>query len=125
MGAIAYSDYDGVTSPDYDVYRAKENANVVRDYYNAYFRHTQFKNDCYKYGHGIMLMRWRTYPEELLRIKVPNPPHEEQIAISEFLNTKCAEIDKLISEKEALVSNLEEYKKSLNYEYVTGKKAVE
>lgn len=125
MGAIGYSDYEGVTSPDYDVYRSKENANVVRGYYDNYFRHTLFKNDCYKYGHGIMLMRWRTYPEELLRIKVPNPPYQEQISISKYLNYKCMEIDNLISEKEKLITNLEEYKKSLIYEYVTGKKAVE
>ena len=124
MVAIGYSDYEGVTSPDYDVYRSKENANVVRGYYDNYFRHTLFKNDCYKYGHGIMLMRWRTYPEELLRIKVPNPPYQEQISISKYLNNKCMEIDKLILEKDKLITNLEEYKKSLIYEYVTGKKDV-
>ncbi len=124
MGAIGYSDYNGVTSPDYDVYRAKINANVVRSYYNNYFRYTCFKGDCYKYGHGIMLMRWRTYPYEFLRIKVPNPPYEEQQEIAEYLDKKCTEIDNLISSKEAIISELEAYKKSLIYEYVTGKKEV-
>ena len=124
MGAIGYSEYDGVTSPDYDVYRAKENAPVVKTYYNEYFRHTCFKNDCYKYGHGIMLMRWRTYPEEFLRIKVPNPPLEEQKEIAKYLDEKCSEIDKLIAKKEELLADLERYKKSLIYEYVTGKKEV-
>ena len=125
MGAIGYSDYEGVTSPDYDVYRAKEGANVVRTYYNEYFRHTCFNGDCYKYGHGIMLMRWRTYPEELLRIKVPNPPKEEQEAIAKYLEEKCFEIDKLIEKKQAFIEEMEQYKKSLIYEYVTGKKNVE
>lgn len=124
MGAIGYSEYDGVTSPDYDVYRAKENAPVVKTYYNEYFRHTCFKDDCYKYGHGIMLMRWRTYPEEFLRIKVPNPPLEEQKEIAKYLDEKCSEIDKLIAKKEELLADLERYKKSLIYEYVTGKKEV-
>lgn len=124
MGAIGYSDYEGVTSPDYDVYRAKEGAPVVKTYYNEYFRHTCFNGDCYKYGHGIMLMRWRTYPEELLRIKVPNPPLEEQKEIAEYLDEKCSEIDKLIAKKEELLVDLEDYKKSLIYEYVTGKKEV-
>lgn len=124
MGAIAYSDYEGVTSPDYDVYRAKEKANVVRNYYNAYFRHTNFNGDCHRYGHGIMLMRWRTYPEELLRIKVPNPPYEEQIKIAKVIDDKCSEIDKLIENKERIIEELEQYKKSLIYEYVTGKKEV-
>ncbi len=125
MGAIGYSDYEGVTSPDYDVYRAKEGANVVRTYYNEYFRHTCFNGDCYKYGHGIMLMRWRTYPEELLRIKVPNPPKEEQETIAKYLEEKCFEIDKLIEKKQAFIEEMEQYKKSLIYEYVTGKKNVE
>lgn len=124
MGAIGYSDYEGVTSPDYDVYRAKEGANVVRSFYNNYFRYTCFNGDCFKYGHGIMLMRWRTYPEEFLRIKVPNPPYEEQLEIADYLDKKIPEIDKLISEKEELIKDLESYKKSLIYEYVTGKKEV-
>ena len=124
MGAIGYSDYEGVTSPDYDVYRAREGANVVRNYYNEYFRNTCFNGDCYKYGHGIMLMRWRTYPEELLRIKVPNPPLEEQQEIAEYLAEKCGEIDALIAKKESFVEEMETYKKSLIYEYVTGKKEV-
>lgn len=124
MGAIGYSDYEGVTSPDYDVYRAKEGANVVRSFYNNYFRYTCFNGDCFKYGHGIMLMRWRTYPEEFLRIKVPNPPYDEQVEIAEYLDKKIPEIDKLISEKEELIKELENYKKSLIYEYVTGKKEV-
>lgn len=124
MGAIAYSDYEGVTSPDYDVYRANDNANVFRDYYNAYFRYTNFNGDCYRYGHGIMLMRWRTYPEELLKIKVPNPPYNEQVEISNVIDIKCKEIDKLIENKEKIVEELEQYKKSVIYEYVTGKKEV-
>lgn len=124
MGAIGYSEYDGVTSPDYDVYRAKEDAPVVKRYYNEYFRHTCFNGDCYKYGHGIMLMRWRTYPEDFLRIKIPNPPLEEQKEIAKYLGKKCSEIDKLIAKKEELLADLESYKKSLIYEYVTGKKEI-
>lgn len=71
-----------------------------------------------------MLMRWRTYPEEFLRIKVPNPPLEEQKEIAKYLDEKCSEIDKLIAKKEELLADLERYKKSLIYEYVTGKKEV-
>lgn len=124
MGAIGYSDYEGVTSPDYDVYRARKGANVVRNYYNEYFRNTCFNGDCYKYGHGIMLMRWRTYPEEFLRIRVPNPPLTEQQEIADYLAEKCGEIDALIAKKEAFVEEMEAYKKSIIYEYITGKKEV-
>ena len=125
MGAIAYSDYNGVTSPDYDVYRSFPEANVVQDYYNQYFRFTNFKDDCYKYGRGIMMMRWRTYPDQFKGIFVVNPPQKEQFEIVEYLEEKVMEIDSLISQKEALLSELETYKKSLIYECVTGKREVD
>ena len=48
----------------------------------------------------------------------------EQQQIAEYLDKKCSEIDKLISIKQAKIEKLNEYKKSLIYEYVTGKKEV-
>lgn len=49
---------------------------------------------------------------------------EEQHEIVEFLDAKCGEIDALIAKKEAFIDEMEIYKKSLIYEYVTGKKEV-
>ena len=59
-------------------------------------------------------------------VQVPlfEPPLEEQKGIADYLNGKCAEIDKLIAKKEQLVKELEGYKKSLIYEFVTGKREV-
>lgn len=52
------------------------------------------------------------------------PPIEEQKSICSFLKKACSEIDKAISEKQSQLEILAEYKKSLIYEYVTGKKEV-
>lgn len=52
------------------------------------------------------------------------PEKKEQQEIAAYLDQKCTEIDKLIEKKEQLVGELENYKKSLIYEYVTGKKEV-
>lgn len=52
------------------------------------------------------------------------PPIDEQKEIADYLDAKCAEIDKLIAKKEQLVKELESYKKSLIYEVVTGKREV-
>ena len=52
------------------------------------------------------------------------PPLEEQKAIADYLDTKCAEIDQIIESKGQQLEALEEYKKSMIYEYVTGKKEV-
>lgn len=52
------------------------------------------------------------------------PPKEEQVEIAEYLDRKCAEMDTLIEKKTALLEEMETYKKSVIYEYVTGKKEV-
>lgn len=52
------------------------------------------------------------------------PPITEQQAIADYLDKKCAKIDALIKDKQAAVDTMREYKKSLIYEYVTGKKRV-
>ena len=53
------------------------------------------------------------------------PPLTEQQAISDYLDEKCADIDSLIQTKQAKIDSLKEYKKSIIYEYVTGKREVE
>ena len=60
--------------------------------------------------------------EKLQNIWVPLPDFEEQQEIATYIRSKCAEIDELIAKKEQLVKELENYKKSLIFEYVTGKK---
>ena len=59
-------------------------------------------------------------------IQVPlfEPSLEEQKEIADYLNVKCAEIDKIIEKKKGFLAALESYKKSMIYEYVTGKKEV-
>lgn len=56
--------------------------------------------------------------------KIPLPPIEEQQPIIDFIDKKCEQIDRLISIKQHKIEKLQQYKKSLIYEYVTGKKEV-
>ena len=58
------------------------------------------------------------------QVPLPEPPIEEQEAIAAYLDTKCAEIDAIIDGKRQQMATLEEYKKSIIFEYVTGKKEV-
>lgn len=120
MGAIARSDYKGVCSPDYDVYRGRKGI-VDSNYYHYYFRSLNFKGDCYKYGRGIMMMRWRTYPDQFKSIPVIIPPIKEQVEIANYLNEKCEEIDQTIKDINALIEKIKDYRQSLIYEAVTGK----
>ena len=65
------------------------------------------------------------YKDDVKGISLPLPPLTEQQTIADYLDKKCGEIDALISIKQQKIENLKEYKKSIIYEYVTGKKEVE
>ena len=58
------------------------------------------------------------------KILVPLPSLEEQQEIADYLDDKCADIDSLIQTKQSKIDSLKEYKKSIIYEYVTGKREV-
>ena len=66
----------------------------------------------------------RTSWDFISNMKVPFPSRKEQQQIANFLDLKCSDIDKTIKQKEKLIEKLEEYKKSLIYECVTGKRKV-
>lgn len=123
MGAIGVSNYDGVTSPAYDIY-IPNLARVVPHYFHYVFRTKGFAGECYKYGRGIMMMRWRTYSTEFKQISIPLPPLSEQQAIASYLDEKTSQIDSFIALKQEKITELKDYKKSIIYEYVTGKKKV-
>ncbi len=63
--------------------------------------------------------------ELLKKLPVLLPPLEEQKEIAKYLGDKCSEIDRLIAKKDELLVDLESYKKTIIYEYVTGKKEVD
>ena len=61
---------------------------------------------------------------QIMAFKIPVPSIAEQTDIALYLDDKCAAIDGVIAEKEALIGELESYKKSLIFETVTGKRRV-
>lgn len=62
--------------------------------------------------------------EVMSKIKILVPPLKEQMVISDYLDAKCTEIDAVVETKKSQLATLDEYKKSLIFEYVTGKKEV-
>jgi type I restriction enzyme S subunit len=63
-------------------------------------------------------------PGQIMEFRIALPSLHEQRAIADYLDDKCAAIDKMVAEKDALIADLEAYKKSLIYETVTGKREV-
>ena len=123
QGAIGVSKFHGVISPSYNTYRQKTN-----DYYFEYLDYLLRIRpliDAYTiHSTGITLSRLRLYPDSFLSLYFIVPPITEQKEIADYLDAKCAEIAGLIAKKEQLVKELENYKKSLIYEVVTGKREV-
>lgn len=62
--------------------------------------------------------------DNLKSIFIPMPDYQEQCEISKYLKSKCLDIDAIIEKKTVLLEEMEAYKKSVIYEYVTGKKEV-
>ncbi|MCF0123870.1 MAG: restriction endonuclease subunit S [Ruminiclostridium sp.] len=81
-----------------------------------------------KQGYVDLVCNKATIPhftkDKLATVPFPVFSTEEQGEIADYLDTKCAEIDKLIAKKEQYITELESFKKSLIYKYVTGKKEV-
>lgn len=99
---------------------------VYRSRYNK-FIHYVFLSDIFSYYLGTFLTSTvnQLTNLNLYNIQIPIPMDlNEQQAIVEFLDHKCAETDDLIAEKQKAAETMRQYKKSLIYEYVTGKKRV-
>lgn len=112
------SDY-GITSPAYSQFKMKS-SNNAKYYYYYYLMIDNTK----ELLHLAKNLRHSFTEEELGKINQIVPPAKEQKAIADYLDKKCSEIDSIIAAKKLQLSTLEDYKKSLIYEYVTGKKKV-
>ena len=117
---VGLSPYEGIVSGAYIILRAKENINphFAEKYYLS-----MWMNQIFNYL-GDAGVRSSLNVDDLLEIQLPVPPLAEQKAIANFLDKKCGEIDEIIESKRQQLKKIEEYKKSIVYEYVTGKKEV-
>ena len=124
-GWVDISQYSGVTSPDYRVFVLLDKENNYSKYYLYLMQMCYSNRIFYGLGQGVSGMgRWRLQADKFLNFTIPVPSYEEQKEIADYLDTKCAEMDTLIARKTALLAEMETYKKSVIYEYVTGKKEV-
>lgn len=122
LGVFSVSKYDGLVSPDYAVYYST--GIIDLKYLEYLFKTPQCISEFRKRSTGIAAGLTRLYTDGLFAIECPMPSKDEQAEIVLFLNEKCAQIDELMSLKQTKIEKLEQYKRSLIYEYVTGKKEV-
>ncbi len=124
QGAFGAVRTDGMISPAYVVAKPKVNTELDSRYIEALLRTPSAIEEMHRYSHGITDFRLRLYWPEFKNIRVCVPPIEEQQEIADYIDIKSSQIDDLIAKKEKAIEELDSYKKSLIYEYVTGKKEV-
>ena len=120
-GAIGISDSRGKASPVLNVLETKQNKRYI-----MYFLRGMAYGDVFMaLATGIRVrscdLRWN----KLAELFYPVPPIEEQNAIVEYIDRIISETNAIIATKKEQISTLEAYKKSVIFEYVTGKKEVE
>lgn len=119
-GSIGISDSRGKASPVLNVLDTKQN----KRYIMYYLRSMAYSDVFLALATGIRVrscdLRWN----KLAELSYPVPPLAEQQAIVEYIDSVLEKTDAVIADKKAQLETLDEYKKSLIFEYVTGKKEV-
>lgn len=123
LARFGKSEYEGITSPDYAVYIVDHNV-----YFTKFLEYI-LKTDRYSKEYGRVTLGvgdgyTRLYTNQLGCFYVATPSIEEQKKILSYLDEKCKTIENIIEDKQQQFKILEQYKKSLIYEYVTGKREV-
>lgn len=112
------SKVEGVISPAYVNLRYKKGINPR--FYNYYFKLQYWLGAFFAHGYGVSFdNRWTLSYEALSKYPIVLPPSEEQDKIADFLDEKCAEIDKLSEDIQKQIDILNNYKKSVITRAVT------
>ena len=127
-GAVGLSKYFGCVSPVYYMLRPRNKQEDVR-YYNYIFQTRMFQRSLYGLGNGILIkesgngklntIRMRIPMEKFGALMIPVAPPSEQKTISDFLDSKCSEIDVISAAIQKEIEILEQYKRSVITEAVT------
>lgn len=116
-GSYAVSDYDGMVSPAYCVFKFTKNC--CKKYFHYLLRTDGYPSAFKTMSRGVIDSRLRLYPEQFYTFPVIIPSVEEQQRIADYLDKKCAEIDGLIELQEQMIAQLTYYKQSVITEAVT------
>ena len=118
MGAIGLSEYEGVTSPAYDILRPSRPLEGM--FYHYLFRTKACSAELKRHSRGIMDMPLRLYFDKFGDVMAPYPPEEEQKQIIGHIGQESAKIDKAITFQQQ-IDKLKEYRATLINSAVTGK----
>lgn len=116
QGGFEYSQYEGVVSPAYQVFYAREL--ISNNYYKYLFKDSCFINRINSFTLSLRDGKSISYMD-FGRIELPYPPLSEQTTIANYLDKKCSDIDSLANDIQKQIGILEQYRKSVITETVT------
>lgn len=122
QGSMGVSEYEGIVSPAYFIYKFTDNQ-IMPKYLHYLFR-SCYKDEFRRISGGIREGQWDLSPYEFSNTLLLIPPTDEQNRIVSYIDARISEIEFAITEKKQQIETIKEYKKSLIFEYVTGKKEV-
>lgn len=124
QGSMGVSLYEGIISPAYYVC-SFINEKVYKPYFHYLMRDSSYLPEYKRLSGGIRVGQWDLAYDKFKSLPALLPPTlSEQRAIADWLDAKCADIDATIALKEQKQEKLKAYKKTIIFEYVTGKKQV-
>lgn len=118
---LGFSDFDGIVSPAYAVYRGK---NIVPHYFHYLMRTDMYVAEYKRNSKGIIDSRLRMYTDRFNNIIAIVPPLSEQEAIASYLDEKCAKIGAAIENISKQIDASKRLKQALINEVITGQRAV-
>jgi len=109
-GSLGISNYNGIVSPAYCVYK-----NILGNekYFGYLFKTKNAQQEFKKQSTGIIDSRLRMYTDSFFNIKTAVPPENEQNAIATFLDYKLEKINRFITKKKQLIELLSEQKEAI------------
>lgn len=116
-GSCGVSSYDGSVSLINTVLEPREA--MCPSFYNLLFHTTEFADEFYKWGHGIVDDLWTTRWQDMKAMKVPLPSIDEQQLIADYLDERCAAIDEVRRTIEDEIEALRRLRKSTIHKAVT------
>ena len=114
---LGFSDYDGIVSPSYAVYRGKD---IIPHYYHYLMRTDMYVAVFKRNSKGIIDSRLRLYNDRFNNILTIVPPLSEQEAIANYLDEKCAKIDAAIENIDKQIDASNRLKKAIINEAISG-----
>ena len=117
MGGLGVSNYNGIVSPAYCIYKLNDDSNPK-------FLHYLYKTPLYlaefaRHSTGVIPSRWRMYTDDFGQVLSLIPPREEQDAIVSYLDERTAKIDAAIAQQQKMIDLLNERKQIIINRAVT------